>query len=423
MQHGREDADRRDIQTESHTSKETFRHVIGHFASGVTVLTTRDGDEDFGATASAVSSLSLEPPMLLVCLNTRGSTQQAIHASRVFGVNILDEDQGIVAERFASPHGQKFEGLNVERGEGGVPLLADSLAYCECRVGEDVLAGTHRVFLANVTRAVAREGSPLTYFRGKFGRFEVEQDRIVYADLRGRILNRSFTLHDSLDVGTLSKELDVLPATVYHAVTKLVADGLLARDPERGYVVKPVTPESSEHAFDARCAMELGVAAVTVGQVPQERIAMLRALMEETVPLVSEGHFVDVEAYTRAQRGVPQRARRPGRQPGPDRPVPPPGRGGPDGLPAAGGLGGPPGDHRRSSGHRRRLRAGQPARRRRGDQTAQREREGDHPAGDRGCRWRPLTASNDPNTECTRSSAWQTAPMRSVRSSERPRWT
>ncbi|MDT0352402.1 flavin reductase [Pseudonocardia charpentierae] len=281
------------------TDKETFRHVIGHFASGVTVLTARNGDADFGATASAVSSLSLEPPMLLVCLNTRSSTQQAIHSSRTFGVNILDEDQGIVAERFASPHGQKFEGLNLERGEGGVPLLADSLAYCECRVSEDVLAGTHRVFLAGVTRAVAREGSPLTYFRGKFGRFEVEQDRIVYGDLRDRILSRSFSLEDSLDVGMLSKELDVLPATVYHAVTKLVADGLLARDPDRGYVVRPVTPESSEHAFDARCAMELGAAAMTVGQVPRQRIAVLRALMEETVPLVSDGRFVDIEAYTR----------------------------------------------------------------------------------------------------------------------------
>ena len=122
-----------------------------------------------------------------------------------------------------------------------MPLLADSLAYCECRVAEDVVAGTHRVFLADVTRAVAREGSPLTYFRGKFGRFEVEQDRIVYGELRSRILSRAFSLDDSLDVGTLAKELDVLPATVYHAVTKLVADGLLARDPERGYVVKPVT--------------------------------------------------------------------------------------------------------------------------------------------------------------------------------------
>ena len=130
------------------------------------------------------------------------------------------------------------------------------------------MAGTHRVFLANVTRAVAREGSPLTYFRGKFGRFEVEQDRVVYGELRSRILNRSFSLEDSLDVGHAGQGAGVLPATIYHAVTKLVADGLLARDPERGYVVKPVTPETSEQAFDARCAMELGVAATTVGQVP-----------------------------------------------------------------------------------------------------------------------------------------------------------
>jgi flavin reductase (DIM6/NTAB) family NADH-FMN oxidoreductase RutF/DNA-binding GntR family transcriptional regulator len=285
--------------TQAQTAKETFRHVIGHFASGVTVITTRHGDEDFGATASAMSSLSLEPPMLLVCLNTRSSTQEAIHASGRLGVNILDENQGVVAERFASRGANKFAEINVERGEGGVPLLADALAYCECQVAESVVAGTHRVFLSNVIRAVAREGSPLTYFRGKFGRFEVEQDRIVYGELRRRILSRAISLEDSLNVGTMAKELDVLPATVYHAVTKLVADGLLARDPERGYVVKPVTPQTSAEAFDARCAMELGAAATTVGRVSPDRVAVLRKLMEETVPLVSEGRFVDIDAYTR----------------------------------------------------------------------------------------------------------------------------
>ena len=161
------------------------------------------------------------------------------------------------------------------------------------------MGGTHRVFLSDVTNAVAQQGSPLTYFRGKFGRFEVEQDRIVYEELRRRILSRQIALEDSLDVSALAEELDTLPATVYHAVTKLVTDGLLARDPDRGYVVKPVTPESSEQAFDARCAMELGVAATTVGRVSQDRVAALRKLMEETVPLVSEGRFVDIDVYTR----------------------------------------------------------------------------------------------------------------------------
>jgi 4-nitrophenol 2-monooxygenase / 4-nitrocatechol 4-monooxygenase, reductase component len=282
------------------TEKETFRHVIGHFASGVTVLTTRSGDEDLGATASAVSSLSLEPPMLLVCLDRRSSTQEAIHACGRFAVNILDEDQGVVAERFATRRGSdKFAGLAVERGEGGVPLLADALASCECRVAESVVAGTHRVFLSDVVRAVAREGSPLTYFRGEFGRFEVERDRVVHGELKRRILTRAIALDDRLDVAALAAEFDVPPATVHHAVTKLVGEGLLVRDPERGYVVKAVTPESSEQAFDARCAMELGAAATTVGRVPAHRTAELRALMEATEPLVTGGRFADVEAYTR----------------------------------------------------------------------------------------------------------------------------
>lgn len=279
--------------------RETFRHVIGHFASGVTVLTTRSGDEDFGATASAMSSLSLEPPMLLVCLNTRSSTQEAIHASGVLGVNILDEDQGVIAEQFAAPRGDKFAGVDVVRGVGEVPLLGAALAYCECRVVDSVVAGTHRVFLTKVVRATAREGSPLTYFRGTFGRFEVEQDRAVYGELRARILSRAISLDDSLQVDALARELDTLPATVYHAITKLVADGLLERDPARGYVVKPITPASSEHAFDARCAIEVGVAVTTVGHRPTDRIRALRRLMAEAEATVAGDRFVDVDEFAK----------------------------------------------------------------------------------------------------------------------------
>jgi hypothetical protein len=95
-----------------------------------------------------------------------------------------------------SPHRQ-FAGLNVQRGDRGVPLLADPLTYCECRVAESVVAGTHRVFPPDVTRAVAREGSPLTYYvRCKFGRFEVEKDRTVYRGLPQRILSRAITLKE-----------------------------------------------------------------------------------------------------------------------------------------------------------------------------------------------------------------------------------
>jgi 4-nitrophenol 2-monooxygenase / 4-nitrocatechol 4-monooxygenase, reductase component len=280
------------------TTKESFRRVIGHFATGVTVITTRDGAEDRGATASAVSSLSLEPPMLLVCLNVRSGTQEGIRRSRVFGVNVLDEDKGAVAELFALPGGGKFAETPILRGELGVPLLADALAYCECRVVEDVTAGTHRVFLAEVIEAVAREGTPLTYFRGQFGRFETTEDRTLHAELRSRIITRVLPASSSVDLAELAQQFSARPSAVHHAVTKLVTEGLLGRDPARGYFVKPVTVEASHQAADARCAIELGVVALTVGRAPAGEIASLRALMEQAEPLVSEGRFVDVGAYT-----------------------------------------------------------------------------------------------------------------------------
>ena len=74
-----------------------FRDVVGRFASGVTVITTRDGGQDFGMTASAMSSLSLDPPMILICVNRRAASRQAISHARVFGVNILHEDQASLA--------------------------------------------------------------------------------------------------------------------------------------------------------------------------------------------------------------------------------------------------------------------------------------------------------------------------------------
>jgi flavin reductase (DIM6/NTAB) family NADH-FMN oxidoreductase RutF/DNA-binding GntR family transcriptional regulator len=281
------------------TTKEDFRRVIGHFATGVTVITASDEAGDHGATASAVSSLSLEPPMLLVCLNMKSGTQEVIRSRRAFGVNILNEDQGALAERFATPGAAKFEGTTILRGELGVPLLDGALAYCECRVVEDVTAGTHRVFLAEVVDAVAGEGTPLTYFRGQFGRFETAEDRTVHGELRGRILGRAMSAGTRVDLGELAQQFAARPSVIYHAVSKLVTEGLLGRDPERGYFVKPITVEASDESHDARCAIELGVAALTVGRVSAAEVGRLRTLMEQTEPLVAEGRFVDVEAYTR----------------------------------------------------------------------------------------------------------------------------
>ncbi len=117
---------------------EEFRDIIGRFASGVTVITATHDDEPKGATASAVSSLSLDPPMVLVCLNKTSSTCQAVSAARRFAVNILGEDQAEEAMRFAKKGADKFAGVALTPGQYGEPLLADALAILECNVKEEV---------------------------------------------------------------------------------------------------------------------------------------------------------------------------------------------------------------------------------------------------------------------------------------------
>lgn len=157
-----------------------FREVVGHFMSGVTVITTTHDGEAFGVTASAVSSLSLDPPTLLVCLNRRLRTAHAVAASGAFAVNILREDQAPVATQFATRHPDKFRGVSIVPGGLGVPVLAEALAHIECRVNDSVTAATHSIFLGRVHSASAKAGRPLAYFRGVFGRFAEIQDTTVH---------------------------------------------------------------------------------------------------------------------------------------------------------------------------------------------------------------------------------------------------
>jgi flavin reductase (DIM6/NTAB) family NADH-FMN oxidoreductase RutF len=151
--------------------RERFRSVMSRFASGVSIITTRHEGIDYGLTASAVTSLSLDPPMLLICVNKASNTRDALAEAQVFAVNILREDQGELARRFADSQPGKFEGQCISYGELGVPLLDDVLATIECRVSEIVSGGTHSIFLAEVQTAQATEEMPLTYFRGRMGRF------------------------------------------------------------------------------------------------------------------------------------------------------------------------------------------------------------------------------------------------------------
>jgi flavin reductase (DIM6/NTAB) family NADH-FMN oxidoreductase RutF len=156
-------------------SSEQFRDLIGRFASGITVVTTVVDGAPYGTTASAMTSVSLTPPMLLICMNRQSLTGRAISQSGHFAVNVLAEDQGSLADLFARK-GSSFAGLRVRPGARGAPLLADALATFECRVTDTVQAGTHSVLIGAVDCAAGRPGLPLAYFRGRQGRLSVSAD-------------------------------------------------------------------------------------------------------------------------------------------------------------------------------------------------------------------------------------------------------
>jgi flavin reductase (DIM6/NTAB) family NADH-FMN oxidoreductase RutF len=147
-----------------------FRHVMGHFATGVTVLTTVHEGKRHGMTANSVTSVSLDPLLILVCLLRQARTCLAIQQAERFAVNILGEHQEELSKRFARAGQDHFDGLDVMTGPHGLPLLPDCLAYLTCQVTELVHAGDHDVVFAEVDhcRVSPNGGEPLVFFQGGY---------------------------------------------------------------------------------------------------------------------------------------------------------------------------------------------------------------------------------------------------------------
>ena len=233
-------------------SADEFRDVIGHFATGVTVITAVSEGRPLGTTASAVSSLSLDPPMLLICMNRQSATGAAVSREGRFAVNILDAQQGELAKRFASKTPDKFAGVEATAGCFGEPLLTGALAHVECRVVEDVSGGTHTVFLAEVERAQAGVGTPLAYYRGQFGRLELAGDERAYAAMRALVVGRLLPIGAPLDLDAIAAEAGVPRNGVHQGLARLVGDGLVERDERGDFVVPPLTFDVVEDAFRGR---------------------------------------------------------------------------------------------------------------------------------------------------------------------------
>ncbi|MFZ1886601.1 MAG: flavin reductase family protein [Candidatus Binataceae bacterium] len=149
--------------------KNELRRVMGHFATGVTVITSvRASGEMHGLTANAFSSVSLVPPLLLICVDKKAESYPCFEESKVFTVNILSAEQEALSRKFAVSGGNKFEGVSYRIGANGVPILDGSIAYLECRLSGSMDAGDHTVYLGEIEQAETHEAKPLLFFRGGY---------------------------------------------------------------------------------------------------------------------------------------------------------------------------------------------------------------------------------------------------------------
>ena len=151
---------------------ERYRAVIGHFATGVCIVTVEGPEGPAGMTANAVTSVSLDPLLLLVCFDNGARTLPLVKNQQRFGVNILAAEQDELAARFASkaPEHQKFSGV-AHRLHEGVPVLEGALAWLGCDLVQLVPAGDHVIGIGAVRLAEAAEGEPLVWYRGGYGAF------------------------------------------------------------------------------------------------------------------------------------------------------------------------------------------------------------------------------------------------------------
>ena len=150
-----------------------YRQVLGHFATGVTVVTTATDGQPAGLAVNSFTSVSLAPPLVAFCVARTSSTWPRIQAVGAFCVNILSEDQEDLCRVFATSGADKFRGVGWRPAESGAPILGGALAWIDCSIESEHPAGDHLIVVGRVRElGVAREGRPLVFYRGGYGRFD-----------------------------------------------------------------------------------------------------------------------------------------------------------------------------------------------------------------------------------------------------------
>lgn len=150
--------------------QDAFKQCLRRWASGVTVVTSQAGGEIHGMTVSAFSSVSADPPLVLVCANRSSRTNGVIEAGGIFAVNVLARDQEALSGRFASSktEGSRFDGVDFRIGAHGAPVLEGALVSLECKVKSAHVEGSHTIYVGEVLEVVYTDKEPLVYYAGAY---------------------------------------------------------------------------------------------------------------------------------------------------------------------------------------------------------------------------------------------------------------
>ena len=148
------------------------RQIMGRFATGVTVVTTRYGEQTSGMTANAVMSLSLDPPLVVVSVDRQSNMHGHLTQGQCYAINVLKHDQEELSRRFAKPGPKDFSDLKLTVAETGAPIFVDVLAYVDCRVVEVVPAGDHDMFIGEPVAGETYGGEPLIFYSGQYAQLE-----------------------------------------------------------------------------------------------------------------------------------------------------------------------------------------------------------------------------------------------------------
>jgi flavin reductase (DIM6/NTAB) family NADH-FMN oxidoreductase RutF len=152
-------------------TQEEFRAALGRFASGVTVVTTCDASSrPHGLTVSAFCSLSLQPPLVLICIDRSTPSHNAFNESKAFVVNILGSEQETLSRHFALHSEDKFAGVAYRKDFDGIPVLENAIANLRCRLVQSFEGGDHTIFIGEVEAVTLKDDAPLVYYRGGYAR-------------------------------------------------------------------------------------------------------------------------------------------------------------------------------------------------------------------------------------------------------------